>query len=499
MKFAPFKFQDMKTSLFIVLMILTSAVAAPAQDEQAEVGKIISEDSADVYKLATYPADVRLDIFVASTAPQALTDIQSAHDVTSQELKKLLSFYSMEVQRKVWNLLRYKGLVSQLVEVGKKAKGGQEDIVNKYPKSIRQDALNYIRHRFRLLEKVNDINDDFKTSFDNIIKPYPTGTQNALRRLLDRPEILSILNNMNITVRLGNLYKKNPDALVNYFTSLNAQLVQERQNALAAWKQTMLNDPQAQQEMEQAAKEYEQDPDYDFDTAYAPSSPADAVNFDCPPYPYWCGYPWWFDYEYWYPYPYWWDCGFYFWDGAYVWFGLPTWGFWHWTFWHSYHFYDYPHLVNAYIGFNHAYPRASPYGGVVVHQWLRENRQYLPKDFARNPTERVAALKEYGRVADEYSRYQLAGGDMSRSEFINQHATEYPHLQTSAAVQELRSAPAGQGGMRLNGIAPHEREEWINNGRSTGWPTFHEPNNFAPRGGGGFRGGGFGGFGRGRR
>lgn len=498
----------MKQLFLMIKLLLIPICVAWAQDDKGAINQLVTEDSADVYQLATYPENVRQDIFEAAAAPKALADIQDAQKKSNEQFRILLDPYSMTDQRKIWDIVRYNGLVKDLVSSGKESKEEYEQILKKYPAEIHDNALYYARHDFKLLKKINQLNSDFTAKFESIISSYPAATQNAFRNLLNKPEIISILNNnLNVTVRLGNIYQRNPELLKAEFRSLNTDLAEQKKKDIAAWQQKMKDDPEAEKEMEQAAKDYAQDQGQEGDNYYAPADQSAVNNYTCEPYPYWCGFPWWYDYEYWYPFPVWWDWGFYYWGGRPVWFGLPGWGFMHWFYWHSGHFFGYPHLANAYFGFYYGQHRANAYGGVVVHQWLRENQRYLPKDFAQNEKGRVEALKEYGRFSDNYAQHRAENGgkSMMPGEYLSQHASEYPHLQQQSQEHAAPAAEHGNAGRpeatpsRSSGERPTNtntapREEWINNG-SRNQPSYHSAPRYSTPGGGGSHGGGGGGGG----
>ncbi|MCX6292154.1 MAG: hypothetical protein NT126_10370 [Bacteroidetes bacterium] len=432
------------TGLFVSISFLISAQAQ--NDNRTRMEQLARYDSADVNALAAYPENNRKTCFEISSHPEGIVRLNDIQKHSNEQFKTILSSYSKEEQQKIWNLTRYQGLTGQLVAGGKKNSSETETILKDYPKEIHDDAVNYSTNHFELLENIEKVNTQFNSSFENIIREYSPETQSAFREIIRTPEVITILNNnMHMTVQLGDLYKRNPEMVMNYFSELNLELAQQKAKDLAEWKETISKDPDAKKELKQSAEEYAKENGY-AENDYRNVNPVVVEHYVYMPYPYWCGYPWWHAEPYWYPYPHWYHWGFYYWQDDFVWIGPPSWFFLHWHFSHHTNFYHYPHITNSYLHYYHGPRRAVVSNTVVVHSWVRDNRNNLPHGFLKDDAQRPDRIKEYGQFQVNYDEHirNNPKAPVNRNDFLQQHANEYPHLQpaTSQPIKTRNITPS---------------------------------------------------------
>ena len=182
------------------------------------------------------------------------------------------------------------------------------------------------------------MNKSYNSDFELLLSGYSNEVATIFTEMIKMPDVLDMLfDNMQYTVVVGDYYKKNPERVLHKTDSLN--LVLTRKNAQEAddWKQSMTNNPQAQEEYIQAAQEYAQENGYQPDDYNIPLT-QDVTNYNTNPYNWWFGYPSWYPYDYWNPYPYWYDWGFYYGPGGRaVFFGLPSAYFMEWYFYSPEH------------------------------------------------------------------------------------------------------------------------------------------------------------------
>jgi hypothetical protein len=248
---------------------------------------------------------------------------------------------------------------------------------------------------------------------------------------------------MHLTVTLGDFYKRNPQLVKTEFETLNLELARQKAKDTEEWKQQMKNNPEASNEMKQAAQEYAKENGYN-ENDYHETSPVIIEHYHYYPYPFWCGYPWWYEHYYWYPYPYWYHWGFYFWHGEIIWIGEPSWFFVHWHFHHHHyhhHFHKYPHLTNHYFNYYYGPRRSSSSNTNEVSGWVNGHRAEMPKDFLKNDAQRVDRIREYGKLDMnlEQQRKENPTIQIKRDDYIKEHSAEYPHLQ---APKEEIAKPA---------------------------------------------------------
>lgn len=451
-----FQILVMRTILLfaISLLQLTFSGICYAQEEKETFNQLLIDDSADMSTIAGYSETVRHSVFEACTQPQGIAGMNDLQKNSGQHFRSLLSAYSKEEQQKIWNLTRYPGLINKLMSTGPLSKQALEDVLIFYPKEIHDDAMNYTVNHFYIIKNINRINEEFDQAFEATIRTYSTSVQNAFRELLKTPELISLLNNnMHMAVHLGAIYQKNPEYLIQQFNAMNLEQAEQKARDLEEWKQKMKEDPEAERELQQSAKEYAQEYGYSQNDYYE-TDPVYINRYVFVPYPYWCGYPSWYDYEWWYPYPYWYHWGFSYWHGSIYWHSAPSWYFVHWHFRHHPHFDHYPHITNVYINYYHGHHRLNVRGPEVVHRWVEENRRVLPKDFISNEKNRIPVIKDYGKFANDFDREnKSAPVKMEQNDFLKKNAAKYPALKP-----DFQEQPKQIGNEKWNQVTP-EREE----------------------------------------
>ncbi len=431
--------------LFVIAsgMINTTAVA---QQQNSTQKHLMKEDSAAVNALVMYPDTIRIDIFEVCEYPSAIVSIASLQKNSSDEFVNLISSYSKNEQENFWNLSRYPGLISRLAQEGKRSIDDIITILRDYPDDIHVTALEYGTKYYDLIQKMDEIQTRTDSQFDQILVDYPAVTQEALRELIQFPEIINLLNDhIGLAVRVGDRYRRNPQGVIHKADSLN--LAETRQNAAdaEAWKQSIEQNPDEAEDLKNAATDYATENGYTEEEVNTAPDPEYVDNYRCNPYSYWFGYPTWYPYSYWYPYPFWFDCGFYSnRRGHIVIIGSPSRYFTNWYFYYPEHWRHYPHLCNTYI--NHYYGRRRTSGGnsSIVHNWVRERKDYLPKDFITNKPKRIEVIKQVAQL--DIDVQGQAGGKpvslTSRNQYLEKNVSRYPSLDAEQIpkVEEKRRA-----------------------------------------------------------
>jgi hypothetical protein len=426
----------MKTKFLIAILfsIIIGFVqsTAIAQQQDSKPKHLMREDSAAVNALVMYPDTIRLHIFEACEYPAAIVSIASLQKKSSDDFVNLISSYSKNEQEDFWNLTRYPGLISKLAQGGKKSDDQINAILIDYPADIHETALKYGRDYYDQIKKIDEMQAQTDTQFEQIVADYPPETQEALRDIIQFPEIISLLNDhLSLAVRVGDRFRRNPQRVIHHADSLN--LVVTRQNAedAEAWKQNLEQNPEEATDLQNAANDYATENGYTDEDVNTSPNPDDVTNYTCTPYSYWFGYPTWYPYSYWYPYPFWFDCGFYR-DrsGRMVVIGSPSSYFTNWYFYRPEHWNHYPNLANAYI--NHYYgPRRSVGGNtIIVHNWVRENRNYLTKDFINNTSKRTEVIRQVGQLTVDAQKQKGSKviAPAVRDQFFNNNISKYPAL-----------------------------------------------------------------------
>ena len=437
----------MKTKLLISLLLIIAICCvfskSNAQQQTQTTGHLTKEDSAAFNALVMYPDTIRLDIFEVCEFPAAVVNIASLQKNSSSGFTDAISSYTKAEQEDFWNLSRYPGLISALAEGGKKSKEEIEKILVNYPEEIHETALKYGRDYYDTLKKIDDLQTATDTQFAQILADYPANTQQAIKVLTQYPEIITLLNDhLNLTVRIGDHYKRDPQGVIHRMDSLNLVIARQDADNAAAWKQNVQQDTAAQNELKSAATSYASENGYTQEEINTAPSPEYVTNYYCYPYSYWFGYPTWYPYSYWYPYPYWFDCGFYY-DayGNMVIIGYPSYYFTNWYFYYPEHYHHYPHLCNTYInnyyGHGDYYHHHNDGNSVIVHNWYDGNKNYLPKDFLNEKSKRVEAIKQVGQLNEDVNKEHKGSTvtQTEKNEYFQKNITKYPALNATTQTK----------------------------------------------------------------
>jgi len=425
----------MKTPLLILAgcLLCLPIAAALSQTESAPPKHLMREDSAAVNALVMYPDTIRLHIFQASEYPAAIVSIATLQKNTSSDFADLVSGFPKDQQEDFWNLSRYPDLVARLAEGDTKSSDETEQILAGFPAEIHDAGLRAEQDHHDILVKMSELSQKTDDQFAQIISDYPEETQTALRDIIQYPEIISLLNDhLSLTVRVGDRFRRNPERVIHRADSLHDAIAAQNAEDAAAWKQTIEDNPDQAADLQSAGADYAADNGYSQDDVNAIPAADEINNYTCAPYPYWFGYPSWYPYDYWYPYPYWFDCGYYRAPGGrIVVIGPPSYYFTNWYFYRPEHWHHFPHLGDAYVYHYYGPRRVTGPNTIIVHTWVRNNRDYLPKDFLTNPVRRTDAIRQVAQFNIDIQMHAGAGKTVTpamRSQFFQQNRTKYPTL-----------------------------------------------------------------------
>lgn len=425
-------------SLLALLFGTVFQSSLPAQTDEELLNQLLEEENSSVEALALYPAATRLDILEAAKYPEALVKLESLQAKTSEAFKQRMENLPKATQENVWDLTRYPGLVARLVENGE----ATDAVLADFPTEIHQRAKEVAATNLPLLAEVDRMNKNWEQAFESLLAGYAPAAQDALRRLVELPEVLTILtDDLRLTVLVGDLYRKNPAWLLQQMDSLNLVAARERTKEVEEWKSNLESNPQAKEELAQAAQsfagEYNYDDvyyDYEKDS-YAESEPNIEHHY-YHNYPYWFGYPYWYAYPRWRPYPYWYDWGFYWGSGnVIVVIDMPSFYFTNWFFYNPWHFSYYSHLCSHFT--NHYYGHRHSGSSVAegVDHWRSRNRDVVTDDWLDNARRRPDAFKELGKFEVERQKYNRSHTDKpaSQKDFLAKNSRKYPELSKDAA------------------------------------------------------------------
>lgn len=362
----------------VVIFTLALSTNVWSQNDVAALHKLISSDSSSARVIFSYPDSSRTVIFTAATYPQGFTRLEEIQKNTSAAFKKAVSKYNQSKQKQLWDISRYPGLIAMLINNKDKSEAELNILLKVYPQETKKAALFFVKKEYPILVEMENIRLDFESKYKMLVNDFPVEIQNSFNTLLRDPELISILtSDIKTTIKLGDLYKRNPGLLKHTADSVNAQIAKESGKEYEDWKAGISKDSTVQKELKQVSGQYAKDEEY-LDDVYKSEDRDVTVIYNTPPYPYWAGYPYWYETPYWHPYPWWYHSGFY-WNpgGRIIFFGMPSYhfGWWYYNHPHYYqryrrtsdffdhHYQGHPHSNNGFNRSINEWQRRTPAGG----------------------------------------------------------------------------------------------------------------------------------------
>lgn len=365
----------MKQLLFIIIIIFSFNLFS--QNDSELFNNMITRDSSSASILFSYPEDIRNTIYITSTYPQGFVRINEIQKKSSTSLKNAISSYSRNKQKEIWEITRYPELTSLLIENKDKSKNDLEKLLEKYPEKIKKSSIYFAKNNYSTLVEIETIYKNFKQSYNEILKDFPDTVKTSFNTLIKNPELITVLSeDMNTTVTLGDIYKRNPKLIKQKGDSLNYVIVTEKGIEFESWKSGITKDTAVQKELKQVSKLYAKDMEEDdiYGSPYNKTSPTVNINID--PYPYWAGYPYWYGRNYWYPNHWWFNLGFYYpVDGSMFFLGLPTYNFGWWYYNHPNYYNHYPRTSNYFYNHYNGHKNSKSQFNRSVHESYQPGRK----------------------------------------------------------------------------------------------------------------------------
>jgi hypothetical protein len=342
-------FVALRGALLVVLLALSHFLVV-GQVSQLETDKGMND------AIATYNADVRQNILLASMYPQILTQIQNRQNQTVSSFQGMISDFRQAKQAWFYTLTRYPNLIHTLAILpdGK----DKDDVYKLLPnqdENLQTAAWKLYHNEKDDLVQIDNMQMSAQQDFEKSIQNLDTPTKEAFEKLATLPDVLTLLtNNINLTAKLGERYKDNSIQVAGELTTLHDSLTLKNETEMASFRKQLAENPQAQQEFNQAVKDYANANGYNPQNQYNNNQ-----NYYSNPYSYWFGYPSWYGSPMWYPGAYGYNMGFGLgFGGGMFGYGLPYYGFSNW-FINTGYYYRYPTLYRQFGGyFNH-----NNYGG----------------------------------------------------------------------------------------------------------------------------------------
>lgn len=429
--------------LVLMFLIVVTGIRCVAQDDNRSLLKrVVQENQETVDAIAMYPTETRKIIFEATEYPEVIAKLNEMQKNSQDAFEKLISSFDKEEQEKIWNLTRYDGLISDLAGNHNMSEDEINNILVNYPEEIHKTALEERKSNYDLLVQIDKMNKSYNSDFEILMSGYIPEVINVFKEMIKMPEVLDILfDHMQYTVVVGDYYKRNPERVLHKTDSLNLVLTQKNTQEADEWKQSMNDNPQAQEEYTQAAQEYAQDNGYQPED-YNASMTQDVTNYSSNPYNWWFGYPSWYPYDYWNPYPYWYDWGFYYGPGRRaIFFGLPSAYFMEWYFYSPEHSSKYAELSNHYYNYYNKHRESLNNNSIShsVNDWRNRNKDIVTDDWDKDNFNRAQRFKEYGQMEVDRRKYntKYPNQQIEQSEYLQKKQNKYPLLSADVSKKQL--------------------------------------------------------------
>ena len=395
-----------------------------AQTSSELIKEMMEEDRSTIDALVMYPAETRKDLFVMSTHPELIIRMKSLQEKTKSKFKDVIADMDQDDQEKFYNLMRFPDLNDAITKGGKKSKTELAEILEDYPEEIHEDAKFLNKKKFDELEEINKLNNSVRGAFEEMISSYPAESQDAARNLVKMPETISLLSeSIDMTLVIGDLYKKNPEWVVQKADSLNLEVARQHAEELADYEEQLKADPDAYEEMLEAAEQYAKDNQIEeYDDVYYEGDvyedPTVRVTYH---YSYWYGYPYWYTHPFWAPYPWYYHTGFYYGPGGgavFIGFPSPYYMGWHYRYYPN----RYVYLNTHYHRHYHRYPHSRGGFHRSIDEYINndgrvELRERYNERTAREPRniDRSAAQERISNIDREKARERAGNIDRDKA------------------------------------------------------------------------------------
>lgn len=218
-------------TFLIVFFITIDKLELYAQDEKTEFNlNEVFNNNEELEALALYPNDIRAAILELSTHTELIVKLGLIQEKSQEAFQEIISIETEEVQKNLWELLRYPGLVEDLVEGGPKSKIELKDITASYPEEINDISMEIGVGQYDKLVSINQIDQEVNHTLEVLLKQYDDDTEEKVKLLLMFPEVLHIIvDNLDAAVLVGNEYQRNPALVLSQLEDMKLEVAQKHQ------------------------------------------------------------------------------------------------------------------------------------------------------------------------------------------------------------------------------------------------------------------------------
>jgi hypothetical protein len=406
---------------WMLLLLGARPTAALGVPEAAR--ELADDDQQALEHIASQPEPLRRAALDAAMYPDTLVELQLLQARSSAAFQERLKHLGREEQEALWEIARQPGLLEALADAPP-SRAAFEDIAATHPAIDADAILRMGQEQRELLIELRAIGTSAEEDFEELVSGLTDETQQAYRRLVEHPELLTLLaTHVRLAVQLGNDYRADPEATLARLARLSDEVAQREVEAEDAWTDAISEDPAALADLEESARAYAAEDGYAYDEVTDPSIQTQ-VHVALHPYPYWYGYPSWYAHHlgpwgHWYPRPL--HFGFYYQPHHHglVFFGLPAF-----------------HYVNWY---------ANRWYGHRSHYRRRAYHGHLYRHVERHPhTRQWIAKRHHGRRIDARPGSRRGNRVQNRGERGQRYSFVPARGAVRGPVSEVRRAPSAR-------------------------------------------------------
>ncbi len=265
--------------------------------------------SAAARAISVYPADVRQASQTTLSYPGTLVQLGQIQAKSSADFKKLSESLSPDLQKKLWQVVRYPRLLQDLVDLG--PNGNNASLISNYPKATQEAAKELAKSNFEVLRQSAEIGNKAQGQFGSAIQGLPAPAVAAFQSVAGHSEIFQVLNQaLGLSKIDPSAFKKNPQPLTQEAQKLSGLIAAAPPSSpQKTIKGGAGDNPQAVATLNKADQSFEAQNDYELDQDPHPKG-ARVANVGYTPYasvfePVGWAYPFWFGWPTWDPFPFW--------------------------------------------------------------------------------------------------------------------------------------------------------------------------------------------------
>jgi hypothetical protein len=180
----------------IVLPCAAGALTAP--------GPLADLDDADRKALETiagHSETLRDAVLKSSTHVDELIEIQRIQEQSSASFQERIGKLDRKQQEQMWEIVREPGLLTELATETPPSSSELDEIVKRHPEDLAPAIHEYGAKHHDLVMDVAAIHDRARDRFDAALSDLDEETQQAFRKLVDEPELMSVLvHRVNLVV-----------------------------------------------------------------------------------------------------------------------------------------------------------------------------------------------------------------------------------------------------------------------------------------------------------